>query len=159
RVRAMREAQLDAWLAPPARIARDGGSDGPGCGIHHASLGPESVLRVAGSLPDGATVNDALLAGLSLTIDAWNRGHGVRSDRIALIVPLNLRPRAWRRDVYGNFSVSAVVSTRPHERQNAKALLSSIAEQTREIKRNPEAAAIVDAYRLTYFAPAFWKRA
>jgi NRPS condensation-like uncharacterized protein len=56
--------------------------------------------------PSSASLNDILLAAVVLAVDRWNAGHGVGSDRIAVTMPVNTRPRAWFWDVVGNYTCS-----------------------------------------------------
>ena len=118
---------------PPARLAPQGGSDRPGYGIHQISV---PVPRS----PEGATVNDTLLAALNLAIAGWNTGQGTACRRISVLMPVNLRPPEWKNEVVTNFVSESRVSTTPADRRTPKSLLRAVSEQTRRIKEGKGAA-------------------
>lgn len=104
------------------------------------------------------TVNDLLLAALSLAIERWNEAHGVSSGRIALMVPVNLRPAAWRHEVIGNFALAAGVSSGPRGRADPPELLRCMVAQTKHIKADLRTAVMIDVLRPVPWIPILWKR-
>lgn len=135
---------------PPARLAAQGGTDRPGYGIHQISL---SVPRT----PEHATVNDVLLAALSLAIAGWNTEQGTSCRRIGVLMPVNLRPSEWRNEVVTNFVSESRVATNRSDRRTTKRTVDAIAAQTRRIKAG-EGAALMEVLRLTARLPLWVKQ-
>ncbi len=90
----------------PARVAADHGG-GRGCGLQLLALpGVPAVLRPAGEAR--ATLNDALVAALALTVSRWNTEHGRRPREVRITVPVNARPEG-RPDLTGNHSRNVTI--------------------------------------------------
>lgn len=87
------------------RVAPEGGEDRPGYGFHRVALTAEQTAAFVGGHPAGVTVHDLLLAALHLTVEEWNAEHRVSAGRIGVMMPVNLRPRAWWHEVVGNARV------------------------------------------------------
>lgn len=123
---------------PPSRVAAEGGSDGPGCGLHHLALSEEETERLSAG---EATVNDLLVAALTRSIAGWNDEHGQGARRISLLVPVNLRPKGWREDVVTNMVLEARILVKS-EQQGLRRLLAAVAEQSERIKQGAGAALV-----------------
>jgi NRPS condensation-like uncharacterized protein len=128
----------------PTRLARDGASDRPGYGFVLADLSAEETNAVLARRGVDTTVNDALLAALAVTIHRWNDEHGRGTGRIALSMPVNLRPHAWRTEIVGNFASYATVSLGPSDSVDPARALAAVATETGAIKRDGLAGSIVD---------------
>ena len=149
RLRALADKARDL-ATPPARLAPRGGSDRPGYGIHQISVpGP--------SKPEGATVNDMLLAALNLAIAGWNIEQGTGCRRISVLMPVNLRPPEWKTEVVTNFVSETRVSTTPKDRKSPQATIDAVAAQTRRIKEG-ESAALMDLLSKTARLPLWLKQ-
>jgi NRPS condensation-like uncharacterized protein len=154
-LRRFREA-LDA----PSRIAVVGGTDRDGFGFVFRTLvlgettTPELVQR-----PRGTTVNDVLLAALHLTVQAWNSKHCVPTDRIGVMMPVNVRPanRLW--DVVSNLTSNVTVSTAPDDRVDLATATAAMAEQTYQMRRQDRAYGLHDLLEVIKKAPLPVKRA
>jgi NRPS condensation-like uncharacterized protein len=150
--------RLRDLVAPPARVAPDGGRDEDGYGFHHRTLpAPDTATLVA--LDHPGTVNDVLLASLHLTIARWNAQHGEASRRIGVLVPANLRAPDWRREVVGNFSLPARLVTSPTARRDAASTLRSLTAQTSRKKASGMGTALVEVLRYSPRLPRWAKRA
>ena len=134
--------KLRDQLQPPARLAVDGGTEKPGYGFHHVSLSPEKTKAL--SAVEGGTVNDVLLSALHLAIAAWNDDHAVPSNRIGVLVPVNLRPKEWWQEMAGNFSLNVRVATNPADRESPEAVLNVMADQSNRIKKGGTGAALIE---------------
>jgi NRPS condensation-like uncharacterized protein len=120
------------------RIAPQGASpDRPGYGFVLTSMPVPRPPR--GDRGPHPTVNDLLVAALSLTVDRWNTGHGLRSGQIRITVPVNARDPEQRWQGYGNLSRLIRVSTQPGERTDPAVLLAQVAAQTRAGKQQRRA--------------------
>ena len=129
---------------PPTRLAHDGASGRPGYGFVLADLSAEETNAVLRRRSTGTTVNDVLLAALAVTIHRWNDEHGHQTGRIALSMPVNLRPDAWRTEIVGNFASYATVSLSASDSRELARALAAVAAETRAIKRDGLAGSIVD---------------
>ncbi|MGQ0521978.1 MAG: hypothetical protein ACT4PX_12650 [Actinomycetota bacterium] len=136
------EAVRDA-LARPIRLRPEQAHDDPGHGFHMVSVEPGDPASLS-HLPNRDVDNDVLLAALHLAISVWNAEHGLRGGRIAVLVPVDLRARAWDRAV-GNFSVTARVSTSAAERESPTSVLRAVRAQTARNIRTRTGTALIDA--------------
>jgi len=126
-------------LRRPSRLAAEGGHDGPGYGLHVLALTEEQSSRLKQS---DTTVNDLLVAALTMAVGGWNEEHGQPAGRISLLVPVNLRPKAWRHDVVTNMVLETRVLTTPAEQGDARQLVASVAAQAERIKHGAGAALV-----------------
>jgi NRPS condensation-like uncharacterized protein len=131
-------------LTPTTRVARDGGSDRPGYGFDFMSLSVDETTAVGEGRPPNTTVNDVLLGALAVTVARWNATHGEDAGRIALTMPVNLRPAAWRREVVSNLASYVTISLEADERADLRQAAASASQRTRPIKREGLAGIVVD---------------
>ncbi len=82
-----------------------------------------------------ATMNDLLIAALHLAIEDHNADHATETQRIGVMMPVNLRPAPWRDEMVVNLASMATVSTGVAERETPGSLLDAVARQTRRVKR------------------------
>lgn len=121
-------------LTPPSRITPDGGDHRAGYGVLTVKR-PSADLTHAALRRTGATVNDLLLAGLHLVIEGWNADHHTASGHLAVHMPINARPAAWREEILGNFLLMERVSTAPWHRRTPAAAVRAVGAQTRRAKQ------------------------
>jgi hypothetical protein len=83
-----------------------------------------------------ATLNDLLVSRMFLTLDAWNRRYGrPHPERyLRLNVPVNLRDRSHEFMSAANIMSYSFLDRRGAECQDAQALLSGIARETRSMQ-------------------------
>ena len=117
-------------IAPQGGIPRQ-----PGYGFVLASIPVPRPPR-QGSAPY-PTVNDLLVAALTLTVHRWNTAHGRRSGRIRVTVPVNGRDPQRRWQGSGNLSRLIRATTRPGQRTDPAALLAQVAAQTGRARASP----------------------
>lgn len=154
-LRRVREA-LDA----PSRIAVVGGRGGDGFGFVRRTLDlGETTTPGLVHRPAGTTINDVLLAALHLTVQEWNTKHGVPTGRVAVMMPVNVRPadRFW--DVVSNITSMVSVSTAASDRTDLATAAAAVAEQTNAVRRKDRAYGLHDLLSLTRKAPLLFKRA
>jgi NRPS condensation-like uncharacterized protein len=141
--------QAPRLVSPPVRIAPFGGDEArPGYGFELVSLRGEEMERVLAHRRDGATVNDVLLGALAVAVQRWNARHGGGDGIVALMMPVNLRPEAWRTEVVGNFASYVSVRFDREEQTDLPTAVGAAAKRTRRIKAQGAAGLIVDLLEL-----------
>jgi NRPS condensation-like uncharacterized protein len=130
---------------PIARVARDGGDDErPAYGFELRSFSREETAALIDGRPEGATVNDVLVAALALAVTRWNHEHGRPAGVVAISVPMNLRPSDWRTDVVANFASYVTVSLALHEQESLPEAIEATRQRTSTIKRDGLGGTVVD---------------
>lgn len=148
--------KLRDLLAAPARLASDECADRPGYGFHHLRLSADDTAALSDpALP--ATVNDLLVAALHLAIAAWNAEHGAACRRIGVLVPVNLRPKAWRQDVATNSVLPARVVTSAQDRATPREALDTVAAQGERVRRGA-GSALIEILRVMPSLPLWAKQ-
>src|SRR3954454_20435227 len=135
------------FATPPARVAPDGGADepdGPAYGFELIQLSAEEANAAMELRRDGATMNDVLIGALGVAIRRWNEQHEGDGGRIALMMPVNLRPKEWRFDVIANFASYVTVHLAEDEQDDLDTAVPVTAERTRKIKDDGIPGLIVD---------------
>jgi NRPS condensation-like uncharacterized protein len=160
--RVRRRAEWDAaatrMAAPTARLATDGGTDSGGYGFELLALSAAETETAGARRTEGTTLNDVLLAGLAVTIGRWNGEHDVPAGRIALTMPVNLRPPEWRTEVLANFASYTTVSLDPARLDDLPSALEAASERTRQIKEHALAGTVVDSVQRLSMLPVSVKR-
>jgi NRPS condensation-like uncharacterized protein len=156
-LRRIREA-----LHAPSRIAviggGDSGSDTFGFVRRTIDIG-ETTTPALAQRPAGTTINDVLLAALHLAVQTWNTRHGAPTGRVAIMMPVNVRPtdRFW--EVVSNITSMVTVSTAPTDRTDLPTATAAVARQTKPMRRKERAYGLYDLLDLTKKAPLLLKRA
>ncbi len=133
-------------LARPGHLAADGQADGAEYGFHTVALDADLTARIT-DVEREHSDRHVLMAALQLAVGRWNRDHGEPAHQVGVLVPADLRPDDWSKDVVGNFSVTARVSTGRIERRSAKAALKAVAAQDARNKRLRTGVALIDGLR------------
>lgn len=131
----------------PARLAPSGDRDEPGYRFVHRSLAAGGLGRRPGQ-PEGPTANDRLLATVHLSVERWNADHGRPTGRVAVMMPVNLRPPAWRTKVVANLATIVTVSTNAADRVSPDACLAAVHRTTRRLRRPEAVTSLLPALRL-----------
>lgn len=153
-VRRFREA-----IDSPSRIAVVGGTDEDGFGFVYRQLELGAATTPGLTRRErGTTINDVLLAALHLTVADWNRGHEVPTDRIGVMMPVNIRPadRFW--EVVSNITSMVTVSTVPDDRADLATATAAVSAQTHEVGRENRANGLYDLLDATKKTPLALKR-
>jgi NRPS condensation-like uncharacterized protein len=132
------------FTSPPTRVAADGGSDAPAYGFETLHLSAGETQAVIARRHGDATANDVLLAAIAVAIRRWNDERDGGSGRIALMMPVNLRPKEWQFDVMGNYASYVTVHVPEDAQAEFDAALDAAVESTQRIKRDQIAGLIVD---------------
>ena len=142
------------FATPPARVAPDGGvEERPGYGFELIHLDADEAARALALRRDGATMNDVLLGALAVAIRRWNERHEAGGGRIALMMPVNLRPKEWRFDVVANFASYVTVHVGEDEQDDLDAAVAATADRTGKIKDQGVAGLIVDLLQVPTVLP------
>jgi NRPS condensation-like uncharacterized protein len=144
-------------VSRPTQLAADGARDDHSFGFHHVCLSPDETRRVVDPERPGTSRN-VLLAALHRAVGAWNTGHGVASQRIGVLVAVNLRPPEWPPDTLGNFSVTARVSTSRRHRVRATTTLKAVTAQTTRNKRTRTGIALLAGLERSGLLPLWSKQ-
>lgn len=129
---------------PAARVARDGGDARPAYGFETLSLSREETTAVRDLRTPRTTVNDVLIAALAMTIKRWNDEHGRRTGRVAITMPVNLRPALWRSEVVANLASWATVSLSTADLKDLRRAVMMTGRRTSMIKRDRLSGTIID---------------
>jgi NRPS condensation-like uncharacterized protein len=147
---------VSRFATAPTRIAPDGGNpDLAAYGFELMSLDADAVVAKRSG---NATVNDVLLGALGVAIRTWNERHEASVDRMALMMPVNLRPGEWRNDVIGNFASYVTVHLAADELDDLGQAIEATAERTKRIKQDGVAGLIVDLLEFPTVLPSAVKR-
>jgi NRPS condensation-like uncharacterized protein len=147
------------FATPQARIAADGGSEGaPPYGFELIRLTSDDAEAVTALRRDGATMNDVVVGALAAAIRRWNEEHSGDSGRIALMMPVNLRPKEWRYDVLANYASYVTVHVAEDEQGDAASAIAATADRTRRIKEDGVAGLIVDLLQVPTALPTAIKK-
>lgn len=145
-------------VSPTARVAPESASGEVGYGFHQVSLSAPRTRELV-EADHAGTVNDLLLTALHLAIDTWNTERKQSCGRIGVLVPADLRPSEWHRDVVGNFSLPARVSTSARSRRSPALALEHLTTQTARKKRTGMGTALVDVLARSDRLPLWVKQA
>jgi NRPS condensation-like uncharacterized protein len=158
RIRALVE-HVARFATPPTRIAPQGGSDDlPGYGFELVEFRADESAEVMKLKGEGATANDVLLGALAVAIRRWNGARDQGSGRIALMMPVNLRPKEWRFDVVGNYASYVTVHIPEDSQDDLDAAIEAAAKSTARIKEEGIAGLIVDLLEFPTVLPTGIKR-
>ncbi len=139
-------------------LVPSGREDRPGYQLHHLVLDTAQTAALATKAGGGTTVNDLLLAGLHLALDSWNADHGGDPGRLSVLMPVNLRPKSFWYEVFGNFTFMVPVVTHPQDRANPTTLVNAIHHRTQHIKNDRTPAAAVTLLNVLQHLPLPAKR-
>lgn len=91
-----------------------------------------------------STMNDVMLGALVLAIRRWNAKHDGETGMISVMLPVNVRPKAWAAEVLGNFASYIPVSVARAVPDNFDDLLAAVTQRTQWSKRHHTASAMFD---------------
>lgn len=126
-------------LGRPARIAAEHGSAGSSAGPWDDSVAGYGFHLMAlpcrpGRVVRSATVNDVLLAALTLAVARWNSAHAVRAGAVRITMPIDARRPGQS---LGNLSRLAVIGVDRTVLAVPGRLLTAVSRQTAAAKRTP----------------------
>ncbi len=148
--------------APPIRIKGRGvqvrePDEMPGYGVHLMPFSAGETAQFMQRRSKPATVNDMVLAGLILTIRAWNQQNGGKTGKVSVMMPVNLRPQEWWFEVVSNFSSYVNVILPDQQQEDFAEATRVICEQTTRYKEAGAAGTLIDLLDIPKFLPAVLK--
>lgn len=146
----------------PVRIASQGvtdqdGARNPGYGVEFLGLTPTETKAFMKRREKPATVNDMLLAAMALTIRRWNLERTITPGRIALMMPVNMRPEGWWHEVVTNYSSYVSISLPAEEQTTFNETSAHVCRQTTAFKEAGAAGILIDLLSIPHSFPAFLK--
>ncbi|MGE5695644.1 MAG: hypothetical protein ACM4D3_10550 [Candidatus Sericytochromatia bacterium] len=155
RLRDLARRISDARNEPPVTLAVDGGSEGvEGHGFHMLRFDRDEAVRIAARRVKPATINDLLLAALAVTIRRFNDQRGLAPGRISLLMPVNLRPAEWSKELVSNILSMVPVGILECAQSDLVASQAAVAERTAELKEQRLAGVMVDILGMVGILPA-----
>jgi NRPS condensation-like uncharacterized protein len=149
---------LARGVSTPTRIAPQGARERAGYGFRFLTFQPAEVDRLFALRQQEATINDVLLGGLAITVNRWNEHHGTPNGTIYLMMPINLRPAAWRQEIVGNFASYVSVRVDATDQATLESAIQAAAASTRRIKDGGVAGLIIDLFGAPTLLPTGLKR-
>jgi len=155
RLRGLARHVSDTRNNPPVRLAVDGGSEGgQAYGFHLLRFDRDEAARIAARRLKPASINDLLLAALAVTIRRFNDQRGVAPGRISLMMPVNLRPAEWNKELVSNIVSMVPLGVPEGAQSDLVAAQAAVAERTAELKEQRLAGAMVDIIGMLGIWPA-----
>jgi NRPS condensation-like uncharacterized protein len=149
---------LARGVATPTRLAPVRATDRSGYGYAFVAFEPAEVEQLVALRHDGATINDVLLGGLATTVRLWNDQHGTSGGTTYLMMPINLRPAAWRQEIVGNFASYVSVRVDSGNEPGLDAAVRAATASTRRIKEGGIAGLVIDLFGAPTLLPTGIKR-
>ncbi len=126
-------------------------------GCHNLTLDVDQVAALNPKRHIKATFNDLLVAAMHRTVHLWNENQGDDSTLIRVLSPVNLRPKDWWFEVFGNFAMSFTTNTEQHERSEPALLLERVVEQANTAKEEGFAEAMLLGLGINTKLPVWMK--
>jgi NRPS condensation-like uncharacterized protein len=155
RLRGLARHVSDTRNNPPVRVAVDGGSEGAQAyGFHRLRFDRDEAVRIATRRLKPASINDLLLAALAVTIRRFNDQRGVAPGRISLMMPVNLRPAEWSKELVSNIVSMVPLGVPEGAQSDLVAAQAAVAKRTAELKEQRLAGAMIDMIGMIGIWPA-----
>jgi len=136
-------SSMRAQMIEHTPISAGDGLDSTGYGCFHLTLEAEEVEALNPKKYSAGTYNDLLVAAMHRTVESWNEGQGNDSDVLKVTSPVNLRPKEWWFEVFGNFAMAFATHTTPGDRTDPEQLMEKVTGQSRIAKEKGFAEAML----------------
>jgi NRPS condensation-like uncharacterized protein len=136
-------SSMKAQMIEHTAVTPSDGLDSTGYGCFHLTLEAEEVASLNPKKYIGGTFNDLLVAAMHRTVGIWNDRQGDGSEVLKVTSPVNLRPKEWWFEVFGNFAMAFATHTKPRDRENPESLMTKITDQSRVAKEKGFAEAML----------------
>ena len=144
---------LAQMTTPCARIAPSG-EERPGYRFELLRIPRDESAAIMANRPEGATVNDLILGALTVAIRRWNDARSVAPRRIAITMPVNIRPKEWQYEVIGNFASYVTAHFSRTCQADLRTATQCAYQRTAIIKRNRAQGIMVDLLNVENYLPA-----
>ena len=128
-------ASLKTQLPDPTAVTAASSDKRIGYGCHHLTLEQDEVAALNPKRYIDATFNDLLVAAMHRTVEVWNEKQGDESALVRVLSPVNLRPREWWFEVFGNFAMSFSTNSEEQQRSDPESLMQAVLEQSQTAKQ------------------------
>jgi NRPS condensation-like uncharacterized protein len=136
-------SSMQAQMKENTPISANDGLDSTGYGCFHLTLEAEDVATLNPKKHTAGTFNDLLVAAMHAAVEIWNERQGDDSDILKVTSPVNLRPKEWWFEVFGNFAMAFATHTTPVDRESPAQLMTTITDQSRVAKEKGFAEAML----------------
>ena len=150
-------SSLSKQLAERTPVSSRDGIQRSGYGCYHLTLDAEEAASLNPKQHVDATFNDLLVAAMHRTVEAWNDREQDDSALVRVLSPVNLRPKEWWFEVFGNFAMSFATNTKPSHRKSPEKLMANITKQSRVAKEQGFAEAMLLGLSVNTKLPAWAK--
>lgn len=128
-------------VAPRMEVQEQGRQ---GIGFCLLSFDEHEIARIKAHRRGASTMNDVMLGALVLAVRRWNAKHHADTGMISVMVPVNVRPKAWAAEVLGNFASYIPVAVTQTVPDNLDDLIAAVTQRTQWSKRHHTASAMFD---------------
>jgi NRPS condensation-like uncharacterized protein len=150
-------ASLKTHLPAPTSVAVVSETDRIAYGCLHYTLSAEDVAELNPKRHINGTFNDLLVAAMHRTVQVWNDQQDTESALVRVTSPVNLRPKDWWYEVFGNFAMSFATNTEPRQREEPDELMKAVLEQSNLAKEEGFAQSMLLGLGLSSKLP-FWAK-
>jgi NRPS condensation-like uncharacterized protein len=120
-----------AAFPPPTRVFHDKSGRSRELAFCLTTIGPEELMQVQSKARTvGVGLNDVFLAASYLAVEKWNTMHGKASDRIRVMVPVNISPADFRYPVSNHVSWLSFATTRKDRLDSVRLVRKARADTT-----------------------------
>ena len=136
-------SSMQSQMKENTPISASDGLDSTGYGCFHLTLEAEDVATLNPKEHTAGTFNDLLVAAMHAAVEIWNERQGDGSDILKVTSPVNLRPKEWWFEVFGNFAMAFATHTTPVDRESPAQLMTTITNQSHVAKEKGFAEAML----------------
>jgi NRPS condensation-like uncharacterized protein len=144
-------------MAEHTGVSKCGAIQRSGYGCYHLTLDAEEVAELNPKEHVEATFNDLLVGALHRTVEDWNDSQEDGTELVRIMSPVNLRPKEWWFEVFGNFAVSFATNSRQRDRKSPERLMAAITDQSRVAKEKGFAESLLLGLSVNSRLPAWAK--
>jgi NRPS condensation-like uncharacterized protein len=144
-------------LAERTPVSARGAIRRSGYGCCHLTVEAAEVAALNPKKHIDATFNDLLVAALHRTVEVWNDRQQDGAGLVRVMSPVNLRPKEWWFEVFGNFAISFATNSKQGDRKSPEQLMAAITEQSRVAKEKGFAESLLLGLSVNSKLPAWAK--
>lgn len=127
-------ASMKSQLPAPTNVATVSDTDSISYGCLHYTVTVDDMAELDPKRHVQGTFNDLLVAAMHRTVQVWNDQQDTETALVRVTSPVNLRPKDWWFEVFGNFAMSFATNTDARQREEPDKLMLAVLEQSRIAK-------------------------